>query len=1086
MKNWFSGDREDMDFRGEEVLSRPKNAKEQTTSKEGRRAVSRQSLDTLKRVLQVVLFSGAVASTDITAALAQDAGYRGDIRAVRNLPQGEIPERDLIREVRSLREGRLVPERDDANLEFVFFGGVFRGERGRPAREAVLAGIEDALRPFDLQGDFTLKLEIASSGELGNNPAEAVPGMAPNDDAQRVFTEIQRECLIGRDVGPADRVNGRININGQIAWDFSLDGDEDADTYSLRRIGQHEMEHHLGFLNWSREVNNRVDLVNGYPAPFTTLLVDNQNRNLLERYQDGSQALLNALRNDSPGLSGPLIEALRGEGERILVDNRNLPGEHDRLSHLREGLMASGNGPDDIHGGELLDTTAALILAECGLRLRTPNVLLPEEVTIPEDGDTSLTLGFDNLLVRRDLEISATSSDEAVTVELREDDDGEYHLIITPQANWHGDATVTIHSSGWQQEDWERETTLTVHVENVNDRPEFVDAPREVSGNKGEVIRFVLQGRDEDREDSLSFTISNRGGLPEGATLTDNRDGTASFSWETTNNDAGEYAPRFRVSDGRLSREVTVNIEVTNRVPVVEREIQDQTLQEDCGRTVLIENLNDYFSDPDGDSLAYIVQGPAALHLRINEDALTVEPEPNYNLSDGAEITVTATDTDGGRVSETFRLTITPVNDAPRIVDADGNNVETVNIQAREGTELRVSLFAQDPDLAREGDSLTWAIDDYDGLPDNGPHIEAVGNGQARFVWTPGFEDAGTFNPIFVVTDRSGARDVFSLNIQVENINRAPEVTNPIGNVEIPEDSGQREIARLDTVFSDPDNEGNMTYRVSDTPEGLGLTLDENNILAINPTPNYHTPEGGVVVTVTARDGRGAETPHALTITVESVNDAPGAFDLTEGPEEGETVARDTSLTFGWNPSEDIDSDTLRYQLVFSVGDTVHTFPSTRNTEFTVADLQTLLRSLGIAEEDTTQVTWSVNVTDGQVTVGSSSMRTFTVLPKPNDVDVMEPEGLPTEFRCSAPYPNPLNGKNIGMVLELPQAEEVRFVLYDMNGRQINGGSFPDKVSVGAGISPVSLTLPDLQSGTYFVLVRHNGKEVVQKIEFVR
>ncbi len=64
----------------------------------------------------------------------------------------------------------------------------------------------------------------------------------------------------------------------------------------------------------------------------------------------------------------------------------------------------------------------------------------------------------------------------------------------------------------------------------------------------GAELSIDFSGTDEDQDD-LQWLIADRGGLPEQANLTDNGDGTASFTWSPTQDDAGEYSPVFRLED---------------------------------------------------------------------------------------------------------------------------------------------------------------------------------------------------------------------------------------------------------------------------------------------------------------------------------------------------------------------------------------------------------------------------------------------------------------------------------------------------------------------------------------------------------
>jgi len=113
-----------------------------------------------------------------------------------------------------------------------------------------------------------------------------------------------------------------------------------------------------------------------------------------------------------------------------------------------------------------------------------------------------------------------------------------------------------------------------------------------------------------------------------------------------------------------------------NSRPVLETEIEDVNIDEDPEpRRVEIADLNDIFIDAneeDTDSLVFSVCDsiPVELNLSIDEEnILFFEPDSNFNLADGVEIRLLATDTEDSFVSESFHLSINPINDYPRSFD---------------------------------------------------------------------------------------------------------------------------------------------------------------------------------------------------------------------------------------------------------------------------------------------------------------------------------------------------------------------------------------------------------------------------------
>ncbi len=89
--------------------------------------------------------------------------------------------------------------------------------------------------------------------------------------------------------------------------------------------------------------------------------------------------------------------------------------------------------------------------------------------------------------------------------------------------------------------------TFDVTVSNVNDAP-TIAVISDQTGAEGTELTFDLTGSDVDGDD-LTWTSSN---LPDGATFTDNSDGTATFTWTPTFTQAGTYSDiQFIVNDNQ-------------------------------------------------------------------------------------------------------------------------------------------------------------------------------------------------------------------------------------------------------------------------------------------------------------------------------------------------------------------------------------------------------------------------------------------------------------------------------------------------------------------------------------------------------
>ncbi|MDP8238448.1 MAG: DUF1573 domain-containing protein [Candidatus Hatepunaea meridiana] len=268
----------------------------------------------------------------------------------------------------------------------------------------------------------------------------------------------------------------------------------------------------------------------------------------------------------------------------------------------------------------------------------------------------------------------------------------------------------------------------------INNRPYPDDEEIIIRISENDEFRIGMEVRDIDNDVAeMTWTIATRGGLPEPVddnwSFTDNEDGSALFIWTPGFNDSREesYRPVFQVDypDGgrdRLTADITVlNI---NRRPEILGRLNDIEINEDPDpRRTVIADLDTIFVDPDNEGLNYRLNNALpALNIFIdNENVLAIEPNDNFNLPDGIEITVTANDPepDDFYLSESFNLIINPVNDAPEpfslispenetFIERDNYNVsfeweESIDI---DDDEMLYNLFIEVFYAAEEVDTI--------------------------------------------------------------------------------------------------------------------------------------------------------------------------------------------------------------------------------------------------------------------------------------------------------------------------------------------------------------------------------------------
>ena len=180
-------------------------------------------------------------------------------------------------------------------------------------------------------------------------------------------------------------------------------------------------------------------------------------------------------------------------------------------------------------------------------------------------------------------------------------------------------------------------------------------------------------------------------------------------------------------------------------------------------------------------------------------------------------------------------------NQAP-VLTAIGNKV------VDENSPIAFTLTATDPD----GDGMTFSASN---MP-----AGATLTG-AEFDWTPDFDQAGTYNVTFEVSDGS-ATDSEGVTITVNNINRAPVLTA------IGDKTGDENSPVAFTISAtDPDGDG-LTYSSPDLPAGAILVGAD-----FSWTPDF-IQAGAHSVTFEVSDGFLMDS-EAITITVNDVNRAP-------------------------------------------------------------------------------------------------------------------------------------------------------------------------------------------------------------------
>lgn len=304
----------------------------------------------------------------------------------------------------------------------------------------------------------------------------------------------------------------------------------------------------------------------------------------------------------------------------------------------------------------------------------------------------------------------------------------------------------------------------------------------------------------------------------------------------------------------------------------------------------------------------------------FNQDPLFVDPENHdYRLQSNSPALLPVGS--GGIGFVCFADEIAKVG--PRAVSSDEINRAPVfasigEKSVNEGALLSFSVSATDAD----GDALIYSAR---ALP-----AGATFSGQT-FSWTPGYDQAGTYQVTFVVSDGK-VEDFETIAIEVADVPTGSDpVLQSIGDKGV--DEGQS--LSFSIHATDPDGD-EITYAATGLPSGASFVGD-----TFSWTPDYGQA-GTYPVTFTASDGQGSDSEQ-ITITVRHVNRPPVlaavsdrsvdegsllSFSIQASDPDGDAIALSaenlpsgatfSSVSFSWTPSP---SQVGTYQVTFIASD---------------------------------------------------------------------------------------------------------------------------------------------------------------------
>ena len=438
----------------------------------------------------------------------------------------------------------------------------------------------------------------------------------------------------------------------------------------------------------------------------------------------------------------------------------------------------------------------------------------------------------------------------------------------TPNLNFNGTDTFTYKAKDSANPQAESNSAIVVvTITAVNDAPTAVNDAGSTNEDAAVNMNVLANDTDPDALDTLLVSSLTQGA---NGTVTVNVDNTLKYTPNANFNGTDTFTYKAKDASNVESNSATVTITVNalNDNPTIS-DIVNQSTNEDVATSAIAFTIGDAETAAasltvSGSSSNTTVVPNANIVFGGGGANRTVTVTPASNQSGTTTITVTVTDANGGSSSDTFVLTVNPINDNPTISDI-------ANQSTNEDTATSAIAFTVgDAETAAGSLTVSGGSSNTTLVPNT--NIVFGGSGANRTVTaTPVSNQSGTTTITVTVTDSNGgtSSDTFLLTVTAANDN--PTAVNDTATVA--EDSVANAINVLANDNSAPDAGETLTVTaktngtsgtVAITGGGTGLTY--------TPNANYN---GSDSFTYTISDGNGGTATATVNVTITSVNDAP-------------------------------------------------------------------------------------------------------------------------------------------------------------------------------------------------------------------
>ena len=423
-------------------------------------------------------------------------------------------------------------------------------------------------------------------------------------------------------------------------------------------------------------------------------------------------------------------------------------------------------------------------------------------------------------------------------------------LTFIPKQNAFGNSKATL----WlvDSDNMTTSQTLWINITPVNDKP-IIDNVPDISIHYNEPYTFDYSNYISDIEspdEDLILTIQE----PQGQKYTKVTGLNVTYNYPKSML-GKKVTITLKVSDGEAYENEMLDVSITdNHAPVLKMPFPNLIMSEGETRNYIFD-LDDYFSDPDGDALNYFFTSQYILINLHNNNSVTIISPSVWSGSE--TITFRAMDSFGAMAEGYLKIIIHAVNDPPAI-----SPIPDIYVHYDYDYEFDLSRYVNDPDNKTQ-DLKIWTTDTEHVVFQDSDNMHMLLNFPEELL------DQIIWVQLFVSDGIATADRDFWIHV---TDNFPPVLKKEIPDIYFNEDAELKNAFTLSDYFSDKDDLLiTYSFELFDK-ENITIVINENNTVDFSSNKDWF---GSSYAIFRAEDESDAFIESEIEIQVIPVNDPP-------------------------------------------------------------------------------------------------------------------------------------------------------------------------------------------------------------------